>query len=246
MQIFRALLLFIFPTPVVRLVVNAIGGKIDKGVRVGFSLVSARRLYLGAGCRIGHGSVIRIDRLVMRSGAYIGHMNFCTGPIDMWLGNNSGIGNRNIVSRAPRGVTLQRAQLKLGTWAKITASHKIDCTMSVLLGDYTTLAGQGSQVWTHGYVHADEGAGRYRVDGRVVVGNNVYIGSRALILAGILIADKIVVGAGLTVSRNLLEPGFYVSAPMRTLPVPAEPSQRSDLQEIDRSMLLERVFVRLK
>jgi acetyltransferase-like isoleucine patch superfamily enzyme len=240
----QAILLFLFPTRLVRPLVNAMGGHVGKGARVGFSFVVARRLYLDEGVVIGHGSVVRVGRLVMRRKAYIGHFNVCTGPFDVWLGPIAGIGNRNVISRARRGVTSGPAQLRLGELSKITALHKVDCTMSVLFGDFTTLAGQGSQLWTHGYVHASEGPARYRVDGRVTVGHNVYIGSRAMILGGISIADKVVVGAGLTVSRNLVEPGFYVSAPMRMLPLPTSPNERQDLRQLERPGLLETVYVK--
>lgn len=238
----RGVLLLLFPTAFVRLLVNALGGHVGKGARVGFSLVLARRLHLEGGSRIGHGSLVRVGRLLLRRRAYIGHLNLCVGPFDIWLADTAGIGNRNIISRAPLGVTWGPAQLRLGQLSKITASHKVDCTMSVLFGAYSTLAGQGSQLWSHGYVHASEGAGRYRVDGRVRIGDNVYIGSRSLILGGIRIADKVVVGAGLTVSRNLDEAGFYVSAPMRMLPLPVAPDARADL--VQRPGLAEIVFVK--
>jgi hypothetical protein len=40
----------------------------------------------------------------------------------------------------------------------------------VVIGDYSTLAGIGIQVWTHGYVHDTSGPGRYRIDGAVRIG----------------------------------------------------------------------------
>jgi acetyltransferase-like isoleucine patch superfamily enzyme len=240
----RAILLFLLPTFLVRRLVNLLGGKVQKGARVGFSILVARSLYLEAGCRIGHGSLVNIRRLILRAGAYIGHSNVCTGPFDIWLAHQAGIGNRNVISRAPIGVTWGAAQLRLGRLSKVTASHKIDCTRSVIFGHFSTLAGQGSQIWSHGYVHASSGPGRYRVDGRVTVGDNVYIGSRSLILGGIAIGDKVVVGAGMTVSRNLDEPGFYVSTPMRVLPLPIPPGERDDLVQLETAGLLETVFVK--
>lgn len=240
----RAILLFLLPTFIVRRLVNLLGGKVDRGARVGFSIVIARALFLEAGTRIGHGSLVNIQRLVLRSGAYIGHCNVCTGPFDIWLAHQAGIGNRNVISRAPIGVTWGAAQLRLGHMSKITASHKVDCTRSVIFGHFSTLAGQASQIWSHGYVHASSGPGRYRVDGKVTVGDNVYIGSRSLILGGIAISDKVVVGAGVTVSRNLGEPGFYVSAPMRMLPSPISPGNRDDLVQLQKAGLIEKVFIK--
>ncbi len=48
------------------------------------------------------------------------------------------------------------------------------------------------------------------------VGNNVSIGSNATILP-VVIADRVVVGAGAVVTRNLLEPGTYAGNPARLL-----------------------------
>lgn len=242
----RAMLLFLLPTFLVRRLVNLLGGKVQKGARVGFSIVIARSLRLEPGCRIGHGSLVNIRRLILRTEAYIGHFNVCSGPFDIWLAHQAGIGNRNVISRAPIGVTWGTAQLRLGRLSKITASHKIDCTRSVIFGQFSTLAGQGSQIWSHGYVHASSGPGRYRVDGRVTVGDNVYIGSHSLILGGIAIADRVVVGAGMTVSRNLEEPGFYVSASMRMLPLPIPPGDRDDLVQLTKAGLIETVFIKRK
>jgi acetyltransferase-like isoleucine patch superfamily enzyme len=136
------------------------------------------------------------------------------------------------------------AQLWLGELAKITARHRIDCTQSVHIGDYSTVAGAGSQIWTHGYVHDVKGPGRYRVDGRVVIENNVYIGSACLISMGVRIGTGVIVGGGTAVPKSLTEPGLYVSAPMRSLPRPADPEERGDVALLSDPNLVERVFLK--
>ncbi|KFN47907.1 hypothetical protein N790_07090 [Arenimonas malthae CC-JY-1] len=131
------------------------------------------------------------------------------------LGKFACIGSQNAILRAPRGVTWGRAIFRLGTWSKITVGHVIDCTRSVRLGDYSILAGRGSQVWTHGYLHAAEGIDRFRIDGSVTIGNNVYIGSGCVVNAAVKIGDAITVGSGATVSTSLRIAGLYVSQPLR-------------------------------
>lgn len=44
----------------------------------------------------------------------------------------------------------------------------------------------------------------------VKIGNNVYVGTRSILLGGITIADNITVGAGAVIGIDLLHPGAYV------------------------------------
>jgi acetyltransferase-like isoleucine patch superfamily enzyme len=91
----------------------------------------------------------------------------------------------------------------------------IDCTRSVTIGDFSTVAGLASQLWTHGYHHFPQGESRFRVDGPIKIGHNVYLGSACMIGAGVRIADRIVVGGHSSVFKNLEQPGMYVSHPLR-------------------------------
>ncbi|MFG6519367.1 acyltransferase [Sulfitobacter sp. 1A13496] len=192
--------------------------------------------------RVGHFNLIQVKRLLLKSEARLGHMNFCRGPVSLRLGRGADLGNRNTVSRAPRGVTFGSAQLWLGQGAKITAGHTLDCTQSIQLGNYATLAGKNSQIWTHGYVHEDEAPKRYRVDGRVIIGNNVYLGSSVIVTGGVLICNGVSVGVGSCVTKHLTEPGFYVSGELRMLPKPVDPESRSDMERVTAPELIETVY----
>ena len=239
---FIAVLLLLFPTSFVRHLARLGGHRIAPGARIGFSLVLSRRIYLDSQTRIGHLNIIRNDRLLLRKGAYIGHLNTIHGPVGILLAKRAAIGNRNVVSRAARGVTYGAAVFRLGELSKITASHSIDCTVSVTFGEFSTLAGKGSQIWTHGYVHAMEGAERYRVDGRVCLGRNVYVGSRAIITGGVNISDGIMVGVGTVVSKSISKPGMYVSSAIRYLPKPGDPRARADMEPVTAPGLVETVY----
>lgn len=240
-----ALLAGLFPTRLVRPLMNLMGHRIAPGARIGFSLILVRRIHMGRQARIGHFNFVVLRRMVLRDGAYLGRMNIVHGPLSLWLEAKAGIGNTNKIVRGPAGpVTSGPAMLRLGRLSKITADHRIDCTESVHLGHYTTLAGVGSRLWTHGYVHDLEGPGRYRVDGSVHIGNNVYIGAGCTISAGVSIASGAMVGAGVTVARDLPEAALYVSAPLRTLPRPADPESRDNLIRLEDPRLCERVYLK--
>lgn len=241
-KIITAVMCFVFPARVLSYLMRPLGHSISRHAKVGFSLLFVDRLVLEGSSRIGHFNVIAIRRVVLRQNARIEGLNVIRGPLSLVLHREASIGNRNVVARARKGVTYGPAVLRLGERSKITAGHKIDCAASVRFGAFSILAGAGSQLWTHGYVHDEAGPGRYRVDGEIRVGDNVYIGSRAIVTGGVTISNTIQVGAGVTVARSLSEPGMYVSAPVRRLQRPDAPSTRNDMIKVEFPGQLEAIF----
>lgn len=197
---------------------NFAGHCIDSTAAIGMSVILGSRLYLGAGASIGTFNLISARRLILRENAAVGNMNLIKGPTSIHLKGKAGIGNRNIIicsGLVERGG--RPSHLVLGKQTKLTAGHYVDCFESIVWGDFGTLAGVGSQMWTHGYVHDDTGPGRAFVRGRIVVGDNVYVGAHSVMGAGISIGDAISVGAHSSVAADLVEPGVYVSAPLRRI-----------------------------
>ncbi|MCB2078725.1 MAG: hypothetical protein KDE55_13635 [Novosphingobium sp.] len=231
---FESLLLAVFPVRIARLLSPRLRRSIHARARVGFSYVGADSLKLGPHARIGHLNWIRVNGLELSERAYIGHFNQISGSLVARLDVNAGIGNSNGISRSMANDG-SPSLLKLGVWSKITASHKVNMADDVIIGDYSTIAGSGSQIWTHGYVHAEQGIDRYRIDGPVEIGNNVYVGSMCFVSMGVRIANGVIVGGGTSVAKDLLEPGLYVSSPIRKLPRPADPDTRGDLERVSDS-----------
>ncbi len=195
---------------------SLIGHRIHPSARIGFAIIWVDRLFMGPRATIGHLSVISCRKLLMRHCSGIGNMNFVRGPIGLYLDRRASIGNRNVVVSARAPLSGQAVSyLWLGSLAKITASHMIDVTRSIRIRQNSTLAGKGSQIWTHGYVHAHSGPGRARIDGRVSVGENTYIGAMSCISPSVNIGNSITVGSHSSVATDLLEPGVYVSARLR-------------------------------
>ena len=244
-SILTAVIILCLPSLLVAPVLRLMGHRIGRGCRFGFSLVLADGILLKHRVRIGHFNFLKIRSLLMRDDAYIGRMNMVYGPIDVILGKRSCIGNANKITRGAQDVvTVGRCALRLGELSSITANHRVDCATDVRLGDFTTVSGIGSQIWTHGYIHDVQGPGRYRIDGKVEIGNNVYIGSGCIISMGVRITSGAIVGAGVTVARNLDKPGLYVSAAIRHLPRPTDPDQRNDFIRVIDDRLCERVYVK--
>lgn len=230
-RLYRSFVLFALPARAARLLLGRRGRSIHPTARIGFSWIDVDSLELGPKSFIGHFNLIRIQSLKLGPGGFIRMLNRVRGPFDFEAGPNAGLGNSNTVRKLDSGS--RPARLRLGIWSKITSRHHVDLTESVTLGDYTTIAGAGSQIWTHGYVHAEEGLDRYRIDGPVTLGNNVYIGSMCFISMGVHIADGVIVGGGAAVAKDLLKKGLYVSSAIRCLPRPSDPEGHSGLERDD-------------
>lgn len=226
--VIRAVILLILPTRAARLLLGSYGREIDKTARIGLAWVVADQLAMHAGSRIRNGNYIRVANLRLGRGAYVGAFNVIRGRISLEMEESSGLGNRNTVTRHESFRSIRC--LKMGTLTKITAGHHVDITCDVILGNYTTIAGKGSQIWTHGYVHDRSGPGRYRIDGAITIGDNVYVGSMCMISMGVTIGDGAIVGGGTSVASSLSESGLYVSSPMRKLSRPPDPASRADLK----------------
>lgn len=221
-KLVTAICAFGVPSVLARWLLGLLGHQMSRSSRIGFSIVWVDQLYLGIEARIGHFNVIRCRRVVLAKQAYVGTMNYIRGPFSVWLGEQAAIGNRNVVTRPAIPIAYGPAVLHLGTLSKITASHSIDCMKSIRFGSYSTLAGKSSQLWTHSYYHAPSGPDRFRLDGKISIGDNVYIGSATVITAGVTIGNGIAIGAQCAVASDLTESGVYVSQPLRRIPLDYE------------------------
>lgn len=231
---FRAVLLALLPVPLVRLLSSRLRASIHPSAHVGFSYIAAKDLNMGSGTSIGHLNWITVDKLDLSDGASVGHMNQIAGRIIAILNSEAAIGNRNIISRSRQNSSAP-SLISLGVASKITAGHKVNLASNFSLGDYSIIAGCGSQIWTHGYVHDEKGRGRYRIDGDVKIGNNVYVGSMCFFSMGVYVGDGVIIGGGTSVAKDLTDPGLYVSSPIRKLPRPLHPNMRVDLEIIGES-----------
>lgn len=237
-----ALLLLLLPTSFARSFANFLGARIHKSARVGFSWVYAPTLRLGPNTRIGHLNCIKVRRLIARTDSEIGLLNWLSGQFSVTLQEQAVVGARNVITRADVAREIGPAYLRIGRCSKITAGHKLDLLRTISFGEHSILAGQGSQLWTHGYVH-EFGGRRFRVDGAITIGNNVYIGSACVFNPGVYIANEVAIGSQCCVSKDLLLPGLYANQPLRHIERSAEDIRRA-LIPVEASNLTELVFTK--
>jgi acetyltransferase-like isoleucine patch superfamily enzyme len=194
---------------------RCLGHPISLGAKIGVSLVLADRLAMAKGSSIGHLNLIVARRIAMREGARISLMNIIKHNLSLSFAQKAKLGNRNKILRGWTPSPKQPAIFQLGQATRTSSEHYFDLTESIKFGDFSQVAGVGSQFWTHGYIHELTGIERYLITGPIQVGSNVYIGSGCIINCGIRIVDAANVGAGACVAKSLDKPGVYVSQPLR-------------------------------
>lgn len=197
---------------------NFLGHKISKKAYIGRSWIQCDEIIMDQHSRIGHYNLIRIDKLELGVQASIRSYNRMKGPFNLNMAREAAIGNSNNLYRGPFPISSGAAHLWLGRLAIITSKHQFDCTKSIRIGNYSTISGFGTQLWTHGFYHAEQGRKRIRIDGPICIGNNVSVGSRCLLNPGIEIGDAINVGGNACVSKSIHEAGMYVSQALRYIP----------------------------
>lgn len=163
------------------------GYKIHPSCRIGFSCVFPTRLIMEEGSRIEHFTFCKnIDLLHLKAHASIGQGNWITGfPLGL---------SRHFAQEKDR-----RPELILGEHSAITHRHLIDCTNSVTIGNFTTMAGFQSQIVTH---RIDIEQNR-QASSPVRIGDYCFVGTNCVLLGGSALPDFSVLGA-----KSLLNKGF--------------------------------------
>lgn len=159
-------------------------------------------------CRIGF-SFIFPTRLIMEEGSRIGNLTMCKNIDLLHLKAHTSIGNGNWITGFPLGPSRHFAeekdrqpQLIVGEHSAITHRHLIDCTSSVVIGKFTTVAGFQSQIITH---RIDIEKNR-QTSAPVRIGDYCFVGTNCVLLGGSALPDFCVLGA-----KSLLNKAFSES-----------------------------------
>jgi hypothetical protein len=190
------------PWPLRRaLLVLVLGYKIDRSARIGFSLICPARLEMGPGARIGHLTLCKrgVDLLRLDEGATIGNLNWITG---VPLKGTSHF--RDGKDRQP--------ELVVHNQAAITNRHFIDCTSSILIGRFATVAGCRSIILSHSIdlVNCKQNSSP------ISIGEYCFVGAASVVLPGAVLPDYSVLGANSVLNKVHTEQYFlYAGNPAR-------------------------------
>ena len=159
--------------------------------------------------RIGNLNEISAVELRMESGASIGRLNRLKNLNRVSLGGESSISSRNRFMGTRKGISpySDHENFLLGDRSIVVAGHHFDLSDTVSIGSNVTIGGLGTEFWTHGFdLH------HVKIQAPIVIGSDVYFGSRCLVMPGVKVADQVSIAAGTTVSKSIRETGMYVSS----------------------------------
>ena len=145
--------------------------------------------------------------LKMKEGARIGHFTFGLNLDNITIGYKSTIGRSNWITGFPTNTNSKHfahqkkraSSLILGKHSAITKKHHLDCTNTIAIGDFVTVAGYASQFLTHS-INIELGIQDSKP---ISIGNFSFVGTNTVILGGASLPEYSVLGA-----KSLLNKSF--------------------------------------
>lgn len=168
---------------------------------------------IGDGVHIGPCLVLNVDRVAIGDGASIGSFNVVRDLAALTLGERAEIVHWNWVTASRRlGEAGAPCVLHLGSHSAITSRHYVDCSGGIRVGTHTTIAGARSTLITHGISWKSSA----QTFSPIEIGDYCIISSNVQVSPGTVVASRIVIGMGATISGQLSDPGLYIQ-PRATL-----------------------------
>ena len=172
------------------------------------------------------------ERLVMEAHTSIGHLTVCKNIALLHLHTHSLIGRGNWITGFPPRASPhfaeendRKPELIIGEHSAITHRHLIDCTNSITIGRFTTVAGFQSQMLTHSI---DLAVSRQR-SAPIRIGDYCFLGTNSVLLGGSALPDYCVLGAKSLLNKSFTETHqLYAGVPAR--PVQALPNDYAYFQ----------------
>lgn len=169
--------------------------------KIGFSWIYPNYLEMNEGSVIESLSVgINLDKIYLGKNSIIGRNNWITGfPI-------------NSNSLHFKHQTKRESTLTIGDNSAITKNHHIDCTNSIKIGNYVTIAGYRSQLLTHS-INVFEN----RQDSSPIeIGDYCFVGTNVVILGGAKLPSYSVLGAKSLLNKPLTDEwSLYAGVPAK-------------------------------
>lgn len=159
--------------------------------------------------------VVKVTRITMGRGSRIGKWNVIKDLRFVSIGEESSVGRLNVISSHPvyKRLYPNGACLAVGANAFITSRHQLDCSGSITLGSFSTIAGHGTKILSHS-IDVRENV---QVAHPVIIGSRSFVGTGCLILGGASLPEYSVLAAGsvLARSKSVAESGLYAGVPAR-------------------------------
>ena len=137
-------------------------------------------------------------------------------PWDIVIGNNAALDEGVILLTT--GDRSSHARLRIGSGTYVNRFTMFDASEEIVIGNDCMI---GPFCYITDHDHGQEGASLVRsqplIGKPVCIGNNVWIGARAIILKGVTIGESAVVAAGAVVTKNVNSGAKVAGVPAREL-----------------------------
>lgn len=160
--------------------------------------------------------------LQMDKGACIGNLNVAVNLDTIIIGQNSIIARSNWITGFPTGSDSKhfahdkqrRSELIIGHDSSITKKHHLDCTNTVLIGNYVTIGGYNTCILSHSI-----DIYRCRQDSApITIGDYCFVSTGVTILGGAALPGFSTLGAGAVLNKKFNKTHhLYGGVPARQL-----------------------------
>lgn len=173
-----------------------------------FCLTKFFKYNIHPSARIGFSFVLP-KHLIMEEKATIGHFNVAIHLNLLHIGKNSHIVRSNWITGFPTDKESKhfahdkdrKSELIIGKETAITKKHHLDCTNTIKIGDYVTIAGYNSQFLTHSIDVYEN-----RQDSHpIIIGDYCFVSTGVIVLGGSKLPSYSVLAAGSVLNKELTE-----------------------------------------
>ena len=200
LEVFMRTLIVILPWRIKRFFLQRFFGyDLDVSSFIGLSWIYPKILVMKAGSSIDSLCVaVNLDKIVIETNSRIGRNNWITGfP--------SATNSRHFSHQPER-----KAELIIGKHSAISKNHHIDCTNSIHIGSFTTIAGYSSQFLTHS-IDLDL---NIQNSLPISIGSYCFIGTNCIVLGGSILPDYSILGAHSLLNKPHSAPwALYAGSP---------------------------------
>jgi acetyltransferase-like isoleucine patch superfamily enzyme len=202
-MIFKLIILF-FPWKIRRIIlVFFFKYEIHPTAKIGLSWIFPNHLVMKAHSKIGHfNTALHLDYIEIGECANISRGNWITGFTTKSISKHfSHQKNRS-------------SSLIIGSHSAITKNHHIDCTNTITIGSFTTIAGYYSQLLTHSIDIYEN-----RQDSHpIIIGDYCFVGTNVVVLGGSKLPNYSVLGAKSLLNKQFTDTYFlYGGVPARKI-----------------------------
>jgi acetyltransferase-like isoleucine patch superfamily enzyme len=197
------------------------------------NIINAKELIIGNNVKFGKDININVrGKLVISDNSIIGD-RFTANAENIELGEyfyNGPTDSRGMVIGGGSS-NFPYANLKIGSGMVCHTGH-INLASPVTIGNDVGLSHDVDLI-THGFWY-NILEGYPRVFKEIKIGNNVIVGWKTVIMAGIEICDNVVIGSHSTVTKSLLTPkGIYAGSPAKLIKSITEPTLNEKVEMLD-------------